>query len=178
MSQPTHTPAPLPQAATDGLLQVAPEQQPPGQLIALHPLQRPASQVCPAGQVSQAPPPAPHDCGVVPGAHRPCAQQPVGQEVPSHTQVLATQRWPTAHAAPLPHRQLPVAEQLSERASQAAQVAPPVPQLPSERVRQVLPLQQPLGHEVASQTHPVSVQRWPATQAAAPPQVHAPVALH
>ena len=178
VSQPTHTAPPLPQAATEGLLQVAPEQQPPGQLIALHPLQRPAPQVCPAGQVSQAPPPAPHDAAVLPATHIPCAQHPLGQDVPSHTQVLARQRCPTAQTAPLPQRQPPVAEQLSERASQAKQVAPAVPQLASERVTQVVPLQQPLGHEVASHTQPLVVQRWPAAQAAPAPHEHAPVALH
>jgi hypothetical protein len=38
-SQPTHTAPPLPQVASAGGLQVAPEQQPPGQLVALQPLQ-------------------------------------------------------------------------------------------------------------------------------------------
>jgi hypothetical protein len=178
VSQPTQIAPPLPQVATDGLLQVAPEQQPPGQLVALQPLQRPAPQVCPAGQVSQALPPAPHDSALVPGTHMPCAQHPLGQEVPSHTQVLATQRWPTPQAPPLPHRQVPAAEQLSERASQATQVAPAVPQVPSARVTQVVPLQHPLGQEVMSQTQLPDMQRWPAAQAAPLPHAQAPLALH
>jgi hypothetical protein len=44
-SQPTQTAPPLPQVASAGGLQVAPEQQPLGQLVALHPLQCPAVQV-------------------------------------------------------------------------------------------------------------------------------------
>ena len=179
VSQPTQTAPPLPQVATDALLQVAPEQQPLAQLVALQPLQRPAPQVWPAGQTSQALPPAPHESAVLPPRHIPCAQQPLGQEVPSHTQVLATQRWPTVQAPPLPQRQVPVAEQLSERASQATQVAPAVPQLPSARVRQVVPLQHPLGQEVASQTQlPEVLQRWPAVQGAPLPQAQAPLVLH
>ncbi len=84
--------------------------------------------------------------------HAPCAQHPFGHDVPSHTQVLATQRWPTAHAAPPPQRHTPAAEQLSERMSHATQVDPASPQLPGVRARQVLPLQQPLGHDIESQT--------------------------
>ena len=178
LSQPTQAAPPLPHEASEGLLQVAPEQQPPGQLVALQPLQRPPPQVCPVGQVWQAPPPAPHDSAVLPVMQAPPVQQPVGHEVPSHTQVLARQRWPTAQAAPPPHRQAPADEQLSERASHEAQVAPAVPQLVRVRVRQVLPLQQPLGHEVPSHTQPLAVQRWPAAQAGPPAQVQAPDALH
>jgi hypothetical protein len=44
-SQPTHAAPPLPQVASEGGLQVAPEQQPDGQLVALQPLQRPPPQV-------------------------------------------------------------------------------------------------------------------------------------
>jgi hypothetical protein len=50
VSQPTHTAPPLPQVASAGGLQVAPEQQPVGQLVALQPLQCPAVHVWPAGQ--------------------------------------------------------------------------------------------------------------------------------
>ena len=113
-----------------------------------------------------------------PATQAPCAQQPVGQEVPSHTQVLATHRWPTAHAAPLPHRQVPVAEQLSERMSHATQVAPASPQLPGARARQVAPLQQPLGHDVPSHTQPLLVHRWPAWQAAPVPHAQLPSGPH
>ena len=44
-SQPTHTAPPLPHVASAGGLHVAPEQQPPGQLVALQPLHFPAVQV-------------------------------------------------------------------------------------------------------------------------------------
>jgi hypothetical protein len=176
-SQPTQTAPPLPQVEREGALQVAPEQQPAGQLVALQPLQRPPVQVCPDGQDWQAPPPPPQDAAVLPAMQAPCAQQPVGQEVPSQTQVLATQRCPGAQAAPSPHRQAPNAEQLSERASHATQVEPATPQAATDRVEQVAPLQQPLGQEVASQMHWPPTQRWPPTQAAPAPQTQAPAAL-
>jgi hypothetical protein len=176
-SQPTHTAPPLPQAGSDGGLHVAPEQQPPGQLVALHPLQRPAAQVWPAGQVSQALPPAPHDIGLSPATHVPAAQQPPGHDVPSHTQVLARQRWPGAQAAPLPQRQAPAAEQLSDRASHDAQVAPAFPQVETDRATHTEPWQQPLGQETASHTHSPPAQRCPPAHAGPAPHAHAPVAL-
>jgi len=44
----------------------------------------------------------------------------------------------------LPHRQAPVAEQLSDRASQATQVEPALPHADSDRAPQAVPAQQPL----------------------------------
>ncbi len=173
-SQPMQTAPPLPQVVSDGALQVAPEQQPPGQLVALQPLQCPAVQVWPAGQVVQAPPPPPHEATLSPARQTPAAQQPVGQEVLSQTQVLATQRWPTVQVAPVPQRQSPLAEQLSERASHATQVAPALPQVVMVRFEQMEPLQQPLGQEVASQMHRPSAQRWPPAHAGPDPQAQAP----
>jgi hypothetical protein len=114
-SQPTQLTAPLPQVAKEGVLQVAPEQQPFGQLVELQPLHVPLLQLCPVGQTSQVPPPVPQDDGLSPARQLPAEQQPCGQDVPSQTQVLARQRCPGAHAAPAPHWQLPVDEQLSDR---------------------------------------------------------------
>jgi hypothetical protein len=159
VSHPTHTAPPLPQVATVARLQVAPEQQPPEQLTALQPLQRPPVHDWSAGQVSQAEPPAPHESGLSPATQAPCAQHPCGQDVPSQTQVLATQRWPRSQAGPLPHRQVPTAEQLSERVSHATQVAPPTPQVARPRVRQAVPLQHPLAHDATSQAHRPPEQR-------------------
>ena len=175
-SQPTQTVPPLPHAASERGLQVAPEQQPFGQLVELQPLQCPPVQVWPAGHAWQAPPPPPHDAAVTSTRQAPCAQQPVGHEVPSQTQVLAMQRWPGEQAVPLPQRQPPDDEQLSDRASQATQVEPALPQVMVERIEQVTPLQQPAGHEVASQMHAPPTQRWPPAQAAPAPQPQAPVA--
>jgi hypothetical protein len=115
VSQPTQLTPLLPQVAKEGGLQVAPEQHPFGQLIELQPLQAPLLQLWPAGQTSQLPPPVPQDDALSPARQLPAEQQPSGQDVPSHTQVLARHRWPGAHAALAPHWQLPVDEQLSER---------------------------------------------------------------
>jgi hypothetical protein len=114
---------------------------------------------------------------VLPARQAPAEQQPVGHDVPSQTQVLATHRWPGEHAVPVPHRQAPVAEQLSERASQATQVDPALPQAVTERLAQTVPAQQPLGHEVVSQTHRPLSQRCPPAQEGPVPHVQAPAAL-
>lgn len=69
--------------------------------------------------------------------------------------------------------------------SQAAQALPIAPQLLSVELWQTAPAQQPLAHEVASQTHWPATQRVPDPHAAPMPQEHAPcmqpsatVALH
>jgi len=173
-SQPTQTAPPLPQLVSDGAMQVAPAQHPFGQLVLLQPLQWPAVQVWPAGQVVQALPPPPHELALSPERHAPAEQQPLGHDVLSQTQVLATQRCPGAQVAPVPHRQTPVAEQLSERASHATQLAPAVPQAATDRVEQIAPLQHPPGHDVPSQTHSPLAQRWPPAHVADEPHAHVP----
>jgi hypothetical protein len=87
-------------------------------------------------------------------------QQPFGHEVASQTHLPVV----LLHSCPVPH---------------AAQLAPAVPQelFDSEPyATHVVPLQQPLGHEVASQTHwPVALlHSSPPLQAtqAAPPEPH------
>ena len=131
-------------------------------------------QVWPAGQVVHALPPPPHEVTLSPVRHTPAEQQPLGHDVLSQTQVLAAQRCPGAQPAPVPQRQSPVAEQLSERASQATQLDPALPQVETERVEQITPLQQPPGQDVPSQTHSPWSQRWPPAHAAAAPHAQLP----
>jgi len=176
-SQPTQAAPPVPQVVRAGGLQVAPEQQPFGQLVELQPLHVPFVQVWPPGQVWQAPPPVPHEGPVSPGRQLPFEQHPVGHDVPSHTQVLPMQRWPGAQAAAPPQRQVPADEQLSARSSQVTHVDPASPQVASERVSQVFPWQQPLGHDVLSQVQRPERQRWPPAHACLEPQAQVPVAL-
>lgn len=62
-----------------------------------------------------------------------------------------------AHGGLLPHWHAPPVVQVSAVAgSHTAQVPPSTPQPPTEGIVHVLPLQQPLGQDVASQT-----QVWP-----------------
>jgi hypothetical protein len=58
---------------------------------------------------------------------------------------------------------------------QAAHSAPLPPHAAVVGVTHWLPMQQPVGHEVASQTHALPKQRWPPPHAAAPPQVQTPL---
>lgn len=89
-------------------------------------------------------------------------------------QVPCTQGTPLAHWGREPQRQ-PVAPQLSAlAASHAAQVAPPTPHWERSPVRQAVPAQQPLPHEVESQTHWLLKQRCPAPHGALVPQRQAP----
>lgn len=111
----------------------------------------PPVHTCPEAQAPQLAPPVPHDDPdwFAYPLHVPLVpplQQPVGQVSASHVQrpVVVSQRL-LAHGA---------------------QVAPPAPHCEEDSdpyATHALPLQQPLGHEVASQTH------WPAL---------APVLLH
>ncbi len=62
----------------------------------------------------------------------------------------------------------------AEAVLHATHVAPADPQVASERVLHVVPLQQPLGHDVPSHTHRPARQRWPAAHGPWPPQLHWP----
>lgn len=109
----------------------------------------------------------------------PLVQQPDGQDVESQTQAPPTHRFPTAQGPPVaPHTHAPFAEQVSEVAGHAAQVAPAAPQAELLRVVQTLPAQHPVGQLVALHTHAVPLQTWPAPQAGTAPQTHEPVASH
>lgn len=62
------------------------------------------------------------------------------------------------------------------RPAQSWQAAPPLPHaLLAVPATQVVPEQQPLGHDVRSQTHAPLTQRWPVPQGAAVPHWHVPV---
>lgn len=126
-SQLTHALPSSPQVVKAEGLQVAPEQQPEAQLVALHPLHAPLPQDCPCGHAWHAAPPAPHAVGSFPGTHRLSSQQPA-QVLALQTQVPATQRWPAEQAPSVPQRQLPSAHPSARFMSHLVQVAPFAPQ--------------------------------------------------
>jgi hypothetical protein len=110
----------------------------------------------PLTQVWHAAPPTPQVVALFVW-HAPFLQQPFGQDVPSQTQAPALQCWPEG---------------------QVKHMLPDVPQtgglcmVCAVADRQVPPLQQPLGQEVASQTQaPPALHSWPLAQPlhAAPP---------
>jgi len=172
-SQATHAAPPVPQVTVDAVAQVDPEQQPLGQLVVLQSLQTPPAQIRPA-QSWQAAPPAPQALLAVPVKQVVPEQQPLGHDVRSQTHAPLTQRWPVPHGAPLPHWHAPLAEQRSDAAPQLTQALPVTPQLATAAVLQVVPLQQPLRHEIASQMHAPPTQRCPLAQAGPAPHEHAP----
>jgi hypothetical protein len=77
-------------------------------------------------------------------------QQPVEHEVVLHWQVPFTHCWPGRQAGPAPQRQLPLV-QLFPSVPQLRQVAPVMPHADCDGAVQVVPEQQPVGHEVESQ---------------------------
>jgi hypothetical protein len=172
-SQVTQAAPPSPQVVLDGAAQVEPEQQPPGQLVVLQSLQTPPPQMRPA-QFWQTAPPLPQLLLLVPARQVVPEQHPLGHEVRSQTQAPLTQRWPVAHGAPVPHWQVPVAEQRSAPAPQLTQALPVTPQVAAAAGLQVVPAQQPLRHESASQMQMPAAQRWPALHAAPAPHAQVP----
>jgi len=174
-SQPTHAAPPMPHApAVGGLVQVTPEQHPVEQLDELQVLHTPPLQL-PGVQSWQAPPLVPQAVSVVPVRQLVPEQHPFAHEVPSQMHALLKQRWPVPHAELAPHWQVPLAVQLSALiGSQAIQLAPPVPHVPSDRVLQVDPVQHPVPHEVPSQMHEPPEQLWPAPHAGLFPHAHEP----
>jgi hypothetical protein len=137
-------------------------QQPFGHVLTSHEHVPLVESHTPFEQGPHAAPPLPHVVAVSEayGTHVLPLQQPPGHEVELQTHVPFV----VLHAWPEPH---------------AEHAAPPVPhdEFDSEPYgTQVFPLQQPFGHEVASQTHDplVVLHSWPDEQAAhaAPPEPH------
>jgi hypothetical protein len=175
-SQAVHAAPPIPHAVNDRALHVGPEQQPVPQ-VCVQPEHAPAAQFSPEGQLAHALPPLPQTASVLPGWHMLPAQQPDGQERGSHTHVPLRHCCPLAHAAPEPQTHAPAEEHPSAVAGSHAPHDPPgAAQVMSDRGVHIVPLQQPLGHEVASQTHELSAQCSPALQGALPPQRQTPLA--
>lgn len=178
------TPA-VPQLPNAEVSQLAPEQHPPAQLVEVQPVQTPPTQFWSAGHIEQLAPPVPHIAVVLPVSQTLPLQQPVGQEVALHTHCPRTHTWPEPQAAPLPHVHVPVGEHVSAFAPHFWQAAPFVPHAAVDADSHTVPLQQPVGHDVASQTHLPPTHAWPAAHAGPPPQVQLPavhasdaVALH
>jgi len=164
-SHATHADAPAPHDMRSGFgLQVVPEQQ-PEQDVASH-TQLPATQCWPSAHAAPVPhwhvPLTEHESAVSPshGLHAAPAvphaarvrgrhasfrsQQPSGHDAAVHWHVPPTHCWPAEHIPPAPHWHAPPAEQLSARSGSQAWHAPRSgPQVPSDRVLHVLPVQQP-----------------------------------
>ncbi len=174
-SQRTHATPVRPQLATLGALHVEPEQQPLAQ-IDVHSGHVPPVHV-PAAHVWQAPPPLPHWAADVPSWHTSPTQHPL-QEMPSHTQLPATQRWPAAHEAPPPQLQRPLVHPSDALGSHEAQAPPIAPQLVAAIAAHTSPSQQPDVQEVASQAQRPELQCWPGRHAGPIPHPHAPLAEH
>lgn len=137
----THETPPSPHAMrVGGATHVVPEQQPLGHEVALHAVHTPPAQI-PVGQLVHAAPPVPHALLALPGMHTLPSQQPLGHDVGSQTQLPAAQRWPVAHAGPLPHVHAPLVEQpsLVPPLVQSTQLAPSEPQLEVPRGTHVEP---------------------------------------
>ncbi|MDP3238004.1 MAG: hypothetical protein Q8N26_34755 [Myxococcales bacterium] len=175
--------------------QTLPLQQPDGHEVASH-TQAPAAQRCPVAQgmvvpQRQAPdvqrsdalPQAAHEAPEVPHCetvvlvmHELPLQHPDGHEVESQTQVPDAQRWPAPQGEFVPHLQAPEVHR-SALAPQLVQAAPEAPHwVAVVLVTQLAPLQQPEGHDVASQTHRPPRHRWPAPHAGPLPHRQAPPA--
>ena len=84
-------------------------------------------------QDTQTPPPLPQSCFEVPATQSLLLQQPA-QLVESQTQVPPEQRCPAAQAARFPHRQSPVALQVSVVCGQVTQATPARPQAVTDGV--------------------------------------------
>jgi hypothetical protein len=122
---------------------------------------------------AQALPPVPHMLVVFPGWQALAAQQPL-HESTVHMHCPPTQARPEPQIGLVPHWHAPSAQWSAFCPSQPLQALPPVPQADSEGVAQVLPLQQLLGHELASQMQAPPEQRAPSPQGGDPPHMQSP----
>jgi hypothetical protein len=122
-------------------------------------------------------PPVPHDGPVGGDVHTLPLQHPLGHDAELQTHAPPLQIWPAAHGGPAPHAHAPEGEQLSACVGlQPTQELPSVPQLERDGVVHEVPLQHPVLHEVALQTHCPVTHTCPGPQAAEVPQLHCPLA--
>jgi hypothetical protein len=174
--QVVHARPATPQVAAAGTLQTPPAQQPPEQEVALH-TQAPPTHTVPAPQAAPAPQwhsPVAAQLSARPPSHITQAAPPVPHEAFEGVMQVEPEQQPWGQVVGLQSAQAPPAHM---RPPQSWQAAPPLPQLVATVPgRQVLLAQQPLGHEVRSQTHAPPTQRCPAPHGAPPaPHWQAPV---
>jgi hypothetical protein len=96
-----------------------------------------------------------HVAQLTPAKHVvPPKQQPFAQDVALQTQVPPTHCWPAAHCGPLPQLHVPVLEQpLASIGSHAVHALPLLPQVLTDGVSHVLPLQQPEAQVCEQPSH-------------------------
>jgi hypothetical protein len=178
VSHEAHAAPPVPQLGNASALHTAPEQQPVAQDVELQ-TQAPAEHTWPAPHAAD----APHlqvpavQLSAVPAAHAMHAPPAVPHAPSEGVLHVSPEQQPIVHVevhplhAPLSHVSTP---------EQLWQADPPLPQAPGllPSWQTLLVSQQPVGHEVPSQTHVPPRQRWPALQAAPVPQAQDPVDEH
>jgi hypothetical protein len=169
-----HASPPKPHDAKDRPLQVGPEQHPVAQVEA-QPLHVPLLQVSPPGHVWHCVPPLPQAPTLFPVWHVPLEQHPLGHETPSHWHDPFRHLCPTAHAPPVPHLQAPSVHESAEPGVHAAHACPTAAHDVSDGVVQVVPSQQPFGHDVASHAQTPATQCSPALHGPPVPQWQTPV---
>jgi hypothetical protein len=157
--QATQAPPPVPQVGTAGTRQAPPAQHPPAQEAALH-TQAPATHAVPAPQAAPAPQrhsPVAAQLSARAGSHITHAAPPIPQDIIDNATQVDPEQHPPGQVVGLQSAQAPPAQ---IRPAQSWQAAPPLPQLvvlvPGW---QAAPAQQPLAHEVRSQTHAPAAQR-------------------
>jgi hypothetical protein len=169
----TH-PAPfVPQAPSVGGSQLAPAQQPFAQFMGVQPVHTPPTQFWSVGQPEHTEPPVPQAAFAVPARHIPPEQQPVGQDVSSHTHDPPKHRWPGAQAPLEPHAHAPFEHSLAV-AVQVVQTPPFVPHDVTVCASHTPLWQQPPGHEVALQTHDPPWHACPCAHSLPPPHEQPP----
>jgi hypothetical protein len=169
---PSHTHVPLEQCSPVGHAVPLPHVQAP---LAEHP----SPVVTPlTTHDSHAKPLSPQAVPVVGEVHAvPPVQHPVGHEVELQTHAPFEHVCPVPQGRPCPQLHAPADEQLSASLEvQTTHVTPSVPHVANAAGVHVLPLQQPLGHEVELQTHAPFTQTCPETHGADVPQLHLPAA--
>jgi hypothetical protein len=107
-------------------------------------------------QAPHVPPPVPHSPVVGGSLHTFPAQHPEHDDG-LHSQTPPEQTWPAPHGAAKPHSQVPDGEHWLDVEPQSTHEFPLVPHWLALGVSQVVPLQQPVGHDVLSQTQPPAV---------------------
>jgi hypothetical protein len=98
-------------------------------------------------------------------------QHPFGHDVASQMHAPPEHRWPMPHAGLDPHLHAPAVQLSDDVELHATHDTPPVPHEAVDDVSQLEPLQQPVGHDDALQTHSPPEHTCPAPHAFALPHL-------
>lgn len=168
---------PVPHVVVDGAKHSSAEQQPLGQVMALHRVQTPLVHIWSCAHDLQVKPAAPHNARVVPSSQWLSRQHPEHEDG-LHSHLPPTHTCPSSQGGPEPQTHTPSSLQSSDLTSgHCLQASPPTPHATGVESEHTFPSQHP-GQRSVSQVHFPLTQALYKPHGGPSPQRHRPSVVH